>query len=189
MRVAIVLGALASACSGTSTPPGDGPDASTGEGGVRVTFRVEDVDDALFSVGEIRVDADVGEDERLRDGTWRVIEPLVPERAEVLFPLAPPGTYSRVEVRLVAPPTDAPLPAGFDPPDATVIVRTTEDVPAEASSNHETTWAPTCAGVKLAPGGMLDLVVSIDVEGWFEGDLSDAELDEAAELECGTEEE
>ena len=186
MLLALVL----SACGG-STPGSDGEaglDAGTGDAGLRVLFRVDDeeAERVLFAVAEVEIESDVGGDDRLRDRTFQVIDPRSDESDRVLFPLAPPGTYSRLRVVLAPAPAGADLPSDFTPADATAIVRgTREGVPFDWATSQEATWDVRCdAGVKLPPGGLVDLVVDVDLEGWLEDGISPEELTAAASLRC-----
>lgn len=170
---------------------GSPEDAGPADAGLRVLFRAEEeeIERILLAVGEVRIVSDVGEDPRLSETTFRIVEPETEDADRVLFPLAPPGTYSRVEVRLETPPEGVALPSDFSPSDATAIVRATRDgVPIEADTAQETTWDLRCeTGVKLAPGGQVDLVVDLDVEGWLEEGIDLEELQAAASLRCDAE--
>ncbi len=171
------------------------PDGGAIGAGLTVVFRLEDsdsdVESLLLSVAQVEVQGDVGGDERLRDDTWHLVDPFSADEDRIALPSAPPGTFSRVRVLLESPPDGSALPDGYEPPEATWVLRGTRDgSPAIGAWTSDVVWDLRCdEGVKLAPGSDLELVVQIDSGDWLDEEPpGEEDVLSAARLECDSDE-
>lgn len=75
MNRPLLLVTILASCRGGAVP-GDAGDGEPTGGGVEVLFRADaaaDVEELYLSVERVEAEADFGEDDRLRDETWRLV--------------------------------------------------------------------------------------------------------------------